>query len=234
MSITSFIKDCKYWLLEKIKPNGRVLEDIPDSLQIPELCFEEVKQNGGALRLVSDNLITPELCMIAVKQDGAALEYVPDNFKTYELCLTAVRQNGEALLFVPNNLTTREIYLAAVQANIEAANYINTNLFPIKDWPLKWFNRLWNVELRRQFIRERGAEVCDQLDLFVIDENSEYKLVRFKYSIGQDNLQYALIFRCPSSNDTYFVEVPQTVVNVDEAVKFLNNGLNKDELAFES
>ena len=133
-----------------------------------------------------------------------------------------------------------ELIQIAIERDRRAVNFIDTNILPIKDWDIKWFKYLFNVELKRQFIRERGGEVLQKLDelgldgLGAIAKDDEYCLVGFKYNEDQEDFQKALIFKCPSTNDTYFTEVPKEIENISDAVNFLNNGVSKEELAYES
>ena len=244
-----FVWDNPEFCLKAVKQNGWALQHVKE--QTPEVCLEAVKQSSRALQFVKEQ--TPELCLIAVKKDGCALGAVKE--QTYELCLEAVKQNGWALKYVKKQ--TPELCLIAVKENSRAlehikeqtleliqiaikqdkyaANYIDTNVLPIKDWGVEWFEHLFNVELKRQFIRERGKEIFQQLDdLEVITEDDEYCLVKFKYTKTQRGYQKALIFKCPSTNDVYFTEVSKEVKTIKKALKFLNNGVSKEELAYES
>ena len=210
-----------------VKENGHALEHARE--QTLELCLAAVKQNGWALKYVKNQ--TPELCLIAVKQNGHALKYVKN--QTPELCLIAVRQYGLILEHIREQ--TLELIQTAIKQNMDAVNFINTNILPIKDWDVEWFKYLSNIELKRQFIRERGKEVFQQLrGLEVTQEDEEYCLVRFKYNRDQEDFQKALIFECPSTNDVYFTEVPKETEEISDALKFLNNGVSKEELAYES
>ena len=215
------------YCLRMVRQHNHALQYVKE--QTPEICLEAVKQDGYALQYVEEQ--TYEICLEAVKQNGFALQYVEE--QTYKLCLTAVKQNGRALQFVKEQAL--ELCLAAVRQNRHAVNHANINILPIKDWDTEWFRYLSNIELRRQFIRERGKEVFQQLDnLGVIKEDDEYCLVGFKYNEIQEDFQKALIFKCPSTNDIYFTEVPKETKSIKNALKFLNSGISKEELAYES
>ena len=236
-------RECKS-CLQKVRESPKAIKDfIPENHKTYKLCLEAVKEWGcfhlktghgkHALCYIPEKHKNNELYLAAVRKDGRALEYIDKQYITYELCLEAVKQTGYAIQAAPEEYRTLEIMKIAAPVML---NYscIDPNIFPIKDWELEWFKDLWNVEKRRQFIRERGKEVFDQLNPITISENQEYKLIQFKYIKDQEGFQHALLFRCPSSNDQYFIEVPQSITEVNEAVIFLNNGISKEELAFES
>ena len=107
---------------------------------------------------------------------------------------------------------------------------------PIKDWKIEWFEGVTNAELRRRFIKEHGlSTVAKYLNFETVSKTQEYKLVKFRYGNDKnEEYQKALIYNCPSSNNTYFTQVSPWIRDVDEAVKFLNNDIGKEELEFES
>lgn len=113
---------------------------------------------------------------------------------------------------------------------------LETDSLPIKEWKIEWFEGVTNAELRRRFIKEHGlSTVAKYLNFETVSRNQEYKLVKFRYGDSRnEEYQKALIYQCPSSNDTYFTQVDPWAITIDDAVKFLNNNISKEELAFES
>lgn len=154
-----------------------------------------------------------------------------------EVYLTAVRQHPYCLNMV-NNQTIKIIYEAMfnrLHNSKDIISMIDQNVLPMQDWPVVWFNLIHNVDLRRKFLKLHGAKCFTTLHgLNLIDSNNQYLLFEFKLINDEAGVHKALYYRCPSSEDAYFTEVEKSTDSISEALKFLNNGVEKEQFVSES
>lgn len=240
------IDDDSNYYIEQMKNKKMRLMDIPKEYWTKEFLLKSVEYTGyQALRTMERKMLDYDICLLAVKIDaGSCFEYTPIELRSEELQLLAVDRWCTHINVIKN--PSKEVCIRAVEAAIrdnksdewfciEAVRKNAASTFPIKDWPLTWFKYIVNVETKRQFIREHGIKVFKQLDnLKLIEEDNEYCLIRYNLVDRDVEPNKALIYRCPTSKDTYFTEVPKVINTIRVALSFMNNGVAKEEFAMES
>jgi hypothetical protein len=130
--------------MEAARGHHFALEDVPEPLRSPELCWEAVRRAGSALQYVPEPLRTSELCLEAVRRTCSALEDVPEALRTLELYLAAARQDGWALQYVPAALRTPELYVAALEQSASIINVLSNDELSTPEVS-RWADEHWDA-----------------------------------------------------------------------------------------
>lgn len=224
--------------------------------------FNRPRPPETKLYYVNPDIVDQDIINKFISIDPRNAEFIPEKFLTKEYkklifqyvprmtrCLNEkeiieFRDDGETtiddLRSLPRDFQTKEFLQKLIkhrELNSWEIHAIDQTVFPIELWPKNWLTKIRNAELSRRYIQVHGAHIINELEnVEVLVENNEYCLIRYKIP-NNNNLRgvnKALIYHCPSSDNMYFTVVDHKIRTLREAIRFLNNGINKEELAYES
>ena len=97
--------------------------------------------------------------------------------------------------------------------------------FSISNWKPQWLFEEKNTEIRRILIQQIGYDkICTDLDAELLDEWREYCLLKIPDIDIED--VYLLKMTCPSTGHIHVTRVPPTVASAQEAITWINHGID--------
>ncbi|MEC4991685.1 MAG: hypothetical protein SAJ37_23365, partial [Oscillatoria sp. PMC 1068.18] len=101
-------------------------------------------------------------------------------------------------------------------------------------WKSKWLLEEDNAELRRVLIQGIGYEkICQDLQTICLDSWQEYELLKINNELDIEPIQL-LKMTCPSTRRIHVLRVPPTLQTAQEAITWVNWGINPNEFSVQT
>jgi len=104
----------------------------------------------------------------------------------------------------------------------------------LENWQIHWLFRETNPQLRGVLIEGIGYEkIYQELNPVTIDRYREYSLVKIHIYRERDSLTL-LKMTCPSTGHIHILRVPPEIMEAREAIRWVNWGIDPENLAIET
>ncbi|MBZ8182796.1 DUF6745 domain-containing protein [Oscillatoria salina] len=101
-------------------------------------------------------------------------------------------------------------------------------------WQAKWLLEENNAELRRVLIQRIGYEkICQDLQTICLDSWQEYELLKINDELDIEPIQL-LKMNCPSTGQIHVLRVPPTLQTAQEAITWINWGIDPNEFSIQT
>lgn len=110
-------------------------------------------------------------------------------------------------------------------------------LLKAENWQSKWLLEERNAELRRVLIQGLGYDrIANELEAEEIDSWREYTILRFSKIIDHIDEQPICLLKmtCPSTNFIHALRIPPEFNSAREAIKWINWGVDPDDIIMAS
>lgn len=107
------------------------------------------------------------------------------------------------------------------------------SLYP-NQWQAKWLLEENNAELRRVLIQGIGYErIAEELQATQLDSFQEYSLLKIESDVDVEPI-HLLKMTCPSTGFIHVLRVPPNVNSAQDAISWVNWGINPEEFSVQT